>query len=58
MATEAALQPGDVSSGGLYAPPHPLQYPFGWQMRVLQPGADPHGAALRCMPPFLDPGLW
>jgi putative acetyltransferase len=47
----------DAAAG--YRPPHALEYPFGWQARVL--GGAPQAAAdvaLTCVAALDDPALW
>jgi putative acetyltransferase len=42
-----------------FVPPYELQYPFGWQARVLHEGGttDPP-FRLSCVPALCDPALW
>jgi putative acetyltransferase len=42
-----------------YLPPHPLQYPFGWQALTIQECAKPDvPAVITCVEPLNDPELW
>lgn len=49
----------DVELAREFRPPYPLQHPFGWQARLLQPdNACPKAGALRCVEPLKNPQLW
>jgi len=43
-----------------YIPPYTLQYPFGWQARVLEEGvtAPAVPVLVECAPALCDPSLW
>lgn len=42
-----------------YAPAYPLEYPFGWQAKVLNKyEADKSPLAITCVAPLCDPGIW
>ncbi|MEM7708150.1 MAG: N-acetyltransferase [Pseudomonadota bacterium] len=39
--------------------PYPLQYPHGWQARVIDPEVElPSSCKLTCVTALSDPGLW
>ena len=47
----------DAATG--FLPPYELEFPFGWQLRILQDGADtPKQAKLACVDALSDPALW
>lgn len=49
----------EAETAETYAPPHALQYPFGWQARVLHPFRPPDSKQrISCVPSLQDPGLW
>ena len=42
-----------------YLPPYDLEYPLGWQARVLKPADESQApVAMRCVAPLDDPALW
>ncbi len=41
-----------------FAPPHPLEFPFGWQGMFLSENPAFKAAALSCVPPLDQPELW
>ncbi|BBB26139.1 GNAT family N-acetyltransferase [Amphritea japonica] len=42
-----------------YAPGYPLEYPFGWQAKVLSKyETDKSPLAITCVAPLCDPDLW
>lgn len=42
-----------------YAPPYPLEYPFGWQAKLLSNGeASVKASKLACVEALNDPTLW
>lgn len=42
-----------------FIPPYELEYPFGWQARVLHNGdSNDQAAKLSCVRPLRDPALW
>ena len=49
----------DAGIAAEYAPPYPLQYPFGWQAKPLSDvGTFPPSAKLTCVAALRDPQLW
>lgn len=49
----------DAGIAAGYAPPYPLQYPFGWQAKPLSDvGTLPLSAKLTCVAALRDPQLW
>ena len=49
----------DAAIASVYAPPYPLQHPFGWQARQLKDSAAlPAPGKLTCVQPLQDPQLW
>ncbi len=48
-----------VDAAENYTPPHPLEYPFGWQALVLdQRMLLPKPVAIECVAPLSVPELW
>ena len=49
----------DAAVAVAFAPPCPLQYPFGWQAkRLTESESPPPSGTLTCVPPLRDPRLW
>ena len=48
-----------VEASENYIPPYDLQYPFGWQGKVISEGAtDTTPGKISCVKPLCDPALW
>ena len=41
-----------------FEPPYPLEYPHGWQARILRPSQIQTPVGFTCVDPLSDPGLW
>lgn len=49
----------DADAARQYTAPYKLQYPFGWQARVLNPGnLEQPPVAISCVNALCDPELW
>lgn len=50
----------DAELGERFLPPHPLQYPFGWQAMALEPAVKLPDQPVQtvCAQPLDDPAMW
>ena len=49
----------DAKLGESFIPPHPLEYPFGWQALQLNPyDICDVAQSIRCIGPLDNPKLW
>ncbi len=49
----------DAGIAAEYLPPYPLQFPFGWQAKLLtDSNTFPPSTELTCVPALTDPQLW
>ena len=48
----------DADIARSFEPPYPLEYPHGWQARILCPSEIQTPVGFTCVDPLSDPALW